>query len=285
MSATVKLQTNIPIEGTLTQVSYWPGKEYTNKDTGEKEQGSDQIGLAGVWGPHGAGRIYVNAGLALDCINLGLIRQEPGVDKYNNPRYTVLAPARPVRIIKEEIGGNRKRTTITWANGAAPATQVNPSAPPTAAQAAHGATQSAAAVVKSGNAAEAAKALEQLQQAHRRRFQQIRDNLILCFDTALQVVADVPGHDAWSPDTHGVILGKTASNLFIQSMRENLVLVRKAPPKPAAPTAPPTPAAAPAPAPAAAARPAGATSLAKTDDELEREAMAWEETEDDGLPF
>lgn len=99
-AATIKVQTNIPIVGTLKYVDFAPSKQ---------EGWSDQICLKGTFDGIGEGRVYLADWLAKAMIEQGLI-EASGTDRDGNQAYKVLYKGR-VQILREEHG-TKKVTTI-----------------------------------------------------------------------------------------------------------------------------------------------------------------------------
>lgn len=115
-SATVKLQTNIPITGTL---------DYCDYIKSTNPQYNDQIALKGTWDGSGQGRIYLPLALEGELSKKGIIGP-----KAENGNYPVLMRGAKVRILRVE-DGKSKRTSIDLLDSAGPATVANtPAATP-----------------------------------------------------------------------------------------------------------------------------------------------------------
>lgn len=101
MAETLKLKTNVPVEGKLMGVDYAPTKnpEY-----------EDQSKLYGDWDGLGKGRFYLHLSLIDQLKTAGVIKQT-GLEE-GHPVYKLLRKAR-VRILREELDGGKKRTTLT----------------------------------------------------------------------------------------------------------------------------------------------------------------------------
>ena len=67
MAATIKLATNIPVEGTIGAVYH------SLSDTAKKEGWPAQLKLLGTWDGHGDGAVYVPIALTDHLIAVGLI--------------------------------------------------------------------------------------------------------------------------------------------------------------------------------------------------------------------
>ena len=114
-----KPRTNVPLYGVVTRVSYFRGKDHTD-DKGTRRL-PDSLLLKGRWGED---RTQLReTGVFLDVsrlgvlLELGLLRQDEGVDNYGNPRYSVLDQVRVLVVLKAEVTGtNRKELAIRWAD-------------------------------------------------------------------------------------------------------------------------------------------------------------------------
>lgn len=119
---TIRLQTNIPLVGTIRRVFYNEGKEWTDPATGKTKDLPAQIAVIGEWaGVAGEARVYLPAFLADRLEELAILTV---TDRGGEPQYRITAGAEPVEIMRSE-DGRKKVTTINLArgDGAAPVNQ------------------------------------------------------------------------------------------------------------------------------------------------------------------
>lgn len=107
---TIKLQTNIPVMGTVEYCDFIPTKNPTY---------SDQIALRGKWDGAGDGRIYLHLSLEQDLQRLGVIGQ-----RLSNGNYPLLVQAPKVKLCKVEQGGTKKTIVELLSHAGALAQQV-----------------------------------------------------------------------------------------------------------------------------------------------------------------
>lgn len=191
-----KLQTNVPVLGTVQAVYY--------AKTNNPGQYQDQVKLRGQWDTLGAGDIYLGLQVAQKMSEDGLLTTS-GQDKDGNPAYRMLYLGR-VKILRVE-DGNRKVTTVTPESGA----PVNgaPAAP----------LQTAQGQLRGG--APPAQPSAELPGV---TFARLKATLAKCLDFAKEYWKDSP------PD----VIQTTAHTLFIAADRRNcLAPAPPAPPTPA----------------------------------------------------
>src|SRR4051794_37904466 len=109
--ATIKLQTNIAVTGTVKYMDFYPAKMVTDKNGVEQEYAA-QVALKGVWDGSGEGVIYLPQMLANEIIGAGLA-QTAGEKVFQGqtvPQFKWLYQGR-VQVLKAEEG-RTKRTSV-----------------------------------------------------------------------------------------------------------------------------------------------------------------------------
>jgi hypothetical protein len=132
--ATIKLKTNIPVVGTVRYIDYYPAKP--NPKNPAETVGPD-LGLKGSWTMAGLateGTIYVPGALLTELLTQGLATQAGVKDNVPQLRWAYTGP---VQILKEEVDGRKKHTSVTAVGAppiapAAPALQHPAAVPPAA---------------------------------------------------------------------------------------------------------------------------------------------------------
>jgi hypothetical protein len=99
---TIKLQTNIPVIGTITYCDFIKSKNTAPDGTPY----SDQISLRGTWDGAGEGRMYLHLSIEQELKNLGVIG-----DRQANGNCPLLLQAPKVKVTKIEQG-TAKRTVV-----------------------------------------------------------------------------------------------------------------------------------------------------------------------------
>lgn len=97
MANTIKLDTNVPVTGTVTQVWY---QKSTKTDQNGKPW-PDQIKLVGSWDGKGDGNIYLNLALESQMQQKGIIGARAG------DAFPVLGQNVRIQVMKKEEGGNK----------------------------------------------------------------------------------------------------------------------------------------------------------------------------------
>lgn len=110
----IKLQTNLPLIGYVNAVWHQAGKkDWVDPKTGQTKALPDQVKIDGVWDDHGEGSVYLPDWFVNELGGLPVVA--PVAGKAN--AWTVLTKDRKIRILKAEIAGGKKQTTVEWADG------------------------------------------------------------------------------------------------------------------------------------------------------------------------
>lgn len=229
MGNNLKLRTNVPLVGKLNTVVYAKGKKgWEDPNTKEKKDLPDQIRLNGSWEGVAETTLYIPVAALGQLLDMGAVKQAS--DQDGVPTYRVIEGARRLAILKEELEGNKKRTTIRWADAqdppaaAAPSTSAPAPRPPAAAP-----RQSDARQAKP---TEAAAEIEKIRKQHRRRMAEIAETIGCALDAAKATFDS--RLDAWKVDrgklpTHVYMdaVLRIAAGINISADKEHLVVKRK----------------------------------------------------------
>ncbi len=116
-SKTVKLQTNLPLIGTVS-------KAYFHHNQKAKDEGwAPQLKLVGTWDEEGEANVYLPLRLVEDMHKAGFLAIETGPE---HDLYKVMTPNTRIKLLKEE-DGTKKFIRFSFAD-AAQAPQVSPQA-------------------------------------------------------------------------------------------------------------------------------------------------------------
>lgn len=178
----LKLKTNVPLTGFAKYANYYKGKKgWTDPEDGKVKDLPDNIQLKGSWDGTQDDSLFLPIALLGTMLDMGLVRQEQGNDKFGCPAYTVLNQTRKIRVLKTE-DGKKRPIYISWADAPPPENQPTQQSNPPAARAstpppsqtAQQPPAKATGPAKTTDEPDAVK-IEKLKRAHRRRLQAIAE--------------------------------------------------------------------------------------------------------------